>query len=71
MKKTERKKIIEGIKSDVELLKKQLAKLREDKKKSTNPKSYVPRIEQAKKALDRRKDYLKAQKEAYKTDLKG
>jgi len=71
MKKNERKKIIEGIKSDVELLKKQLAKLREDKKKSTNPKSYVSRIEQAKKALDRRKDYLKVQKEAYKTDLKG
>ena len=53
------------------MMKNQLAKLKEDKKRSTSPKSYIPRIETAKKTLETRKNYLKAQKDALKTDSKG
>jgi len=71
MLKSERKKIIDSLKREVEMMKNQLSRLKEDKKKSSSPKSYIPRIETAKKNLDNRKNYLKAQKEALKTDSKG
>jgi len=71
MLKSERKKIIDSLKRDVELIKDQLVRLKEDKKRSTSPKSYIPRIELAKKNLDNRKNYLKAQKDALKNDSKG
>lgn len=45
MLKSERKKIIESLKREVEMMKNQLARLKEDKKKSTDTKSYIPRIE--------------------------
>lgn len=71
MLKSERKKIIDSLKREVEMMKNQLAKLKEDKKRSTSPKSYIPRIEIAKKNLETRKNYLKAQKDALKNDSKG